>query len=139
LKKIISTVIIALFFGLVSQAQTVDLTVAISGFKDNTGKVMVGLYNSEGSFLESEIMGVTSKIKSKEATVSFKGLKKGEYAVSLYHDKNNNKKLDTNLFGIPKEDYACSNGAKGFMGPPKYVDAKFWLDKNSIITIKLNN
>ena len=31
------------------------------------------------------------------------------------------------FFGIPKEAYGCSNNAKGFMGPPKYEDAKFML------------
>ena len=39
--------------------------------------------------------------------------------------------------GIPIEDYACSNGAKGFMGPPKYSDAKFKLSESKIITIKI--
>ena len=38
---------------------------------------------------------------------------------------NNNKKMDTNFFGIPKEPIGISNDATGFMGPPKYKNAKF--------------
>ena len=32
--------------------------------------------------------------------------------------------------GIPSEDYGCSNGARGFMGPPSYKDAKFSVNKD---------
>lgn len=39
--------------------------------------------------------------------------------------------------GIPKEDYGCSNEASGFMGPPKWNDAKFELKENKVITITL--
>lgn len=45
--------------------------------------------------------------------------------------------MDTNFFGIPKEDYGCSNNARGFMGPPKYDDAKFQLSENKTIEIKI--
>ena len=44
-----------------------------------------------------------------------------------------------NFMGIPKEDIACSNNAKGFMGPPKYEDAKFTITKDLKIEIKFNN
>ena len=35
--------------------------------------------------------------------------------------------MDTNFLGMPKEGVGASNDAKGFMGPPKYQDAKFRL------------
>jgi uncharacterized protein (DUF2141 family) len=41
--------------------------------------------------------------------------------------------MDTNFLGIPKEDYGCSNNARGFMGPPKWKDAKFQINNKSII------
>jgi uncharacterized protein (DUF2141 family) len=47
--------------------------------------------------------------------------------------------LDTNFIGIPKENFACSNNAKGTMGPPKYEDAKFDLNKDSKLEIIFNN
>jgi uncharacterized protein (DUF2141 family) len=53
------------------------------------------------------------------------------------HDENDNKKMDTNFIGIPKEDFGCSNNATGFMGPPKYEDAKFMLEENKTIDIKI--
>ena len=130
---------IAFFIASLVSAQNVNLTVKISGLKSNTGAVLVGLYNSDGTFLKKAYKGVTSDIKSNEATVTFSNIPKGEYAISAYHDKNKNGKLDTNFIGIPKEDYASSNNATGVMGPPKYEDAKFDLKKDLKLEIKFNN
>jgi uncharacterized protein (DUF2141 family) len=134
-------IIIAFVFFISSlvSAQNVNLTVSISGLKSNSGMVQVGLFNSEGKFLKSAVKGVSSEIKSNAATVTFTDIPPGEYAISVYHDKNKNGKLDTNFMGIPSEDFACSNNAKGFMGPPKYQDAKFDLIKDSKIEVKFNN
>jgi uncharacterized protein (DUF2141 family) len=134
-------IIIAIVFFITSlvAAQNVNLTVKISGLKSNTGLVQVGLFNSEGTFLKKAYKGVSSDIKSNGATVTFLNIPKGKYAISAYHDKNSNSKLDTNFIGIPKEDFACSNNAKGTMGPPKYEDAKFDLSKDSKLEITFNN
>lgn len=118
-------------------AQNVKLTVSVSGLKNNSGTVKVGLYNSDGTFLKTTYKSVASKIKDNNAVVIFDNLPAGEYAISTYHDENNNGKLDKNMMGIPSEDYAASNNAKGFMGPPAYKDAKFVLAKDSNIEITL--
>jgi len=135
--KIIIT--IAFFVSSLLSAQNVNLTVSVSGLKSNTGLVKVGLYNSDGTFLKSTYKSITSEIKKNGATITFVGIPKGEYGISTYQDENSNGKLDKNMMGIPSEDFACSNDAKGFMGPPKYEDAKFNVNKDSKIEIKFNN
>lgn len=136
-KKLI-LVLVFLIAG-ITQAQKATLTVNTTGFKNNDGKVKVGLYNAEGKFLKEIYLGLFSEIKNLKATVQFKDIPVGEYAVLIYHDENNSGKLETGFMGIPKEDVACSNNAKGKMGPPKYTDAKFTITKDSTITIILNN
>jgi uncharacterized protein (DUF2141 family) len=135
--KIITT--IAFFVSSLLSAQNVNLTVSVSGLKSNTGVLKVGLYNSDGTFLKSTYKTITSEIKGNGATVTFVGIPKGEYGISTYQDENSNGKLDKNMMGIPSEDFACSNDAKGFMGPPKYEEAKFNINKDSKIEIKFNN
>ncbi|QKJ64417.1 DUF2141 domain-containing protein [Flavobacterium sp. M31R6] len=130
---------IAFFICSLLSAQNVNLTVSVSGLKSNTGILKVGLYNSDATFLKSTYKSITSEIKNNSAIVTFVGIPKGEYGISTYQDENSNGKLDKNMMGIPSEDFACSNDAKGFMGPPKYEDAKFNIDKNSKIEIKFNN
>lgn len=46
--------------------------------------------------------------------------------------------MDSNMMGIPTEDYMASNDSKGFMGPPKYKNAKFSIENNSKIVININ-
>lgn len=139
MKKIL-LIFAILFSGVLTtnaQEDTFDLTINISGLNSDNGTLMVGVYNKKESFLKKQFKGDVVKIENKKSVVIFKNLPKGEYAVSFVHDENNNKKMDTNFLGIPKEDYGCSNNAKGFMGPPKYDDAKFKLLEDKTIEIKI--
>jgi uncharacterized protein (DUF2141 family) len=120
-----------------AQEEVFDLTINISGLNSNKGTLVVAVYDQKEAFLKKQLISNSVKIKNKKSIITFKNLPKGEYAVSFLHDENDNKKMDTNFFGVPKEDYGCSNNAKGFMGPPKYEDAKFQLTANKIIEIKI--
>lgn len=120
-----------------SQEQSFDLAIKIKNLTSNQGQILVGIYNNSTSFLKKPFKANAIKIKNKKSQIIFKNLPKGEYAVSFVHDKNKNNKLDTNFIGIPIEDYNCSNNAKGFMGPPKYKDAKFLLEKNIEIELSI--
>ncbi|WP_397447471.1 DUF2141 domain-containing protein [Polaribacter sp. R77954] len=120
-----------------AQEETFVLTVNIAGLNSNKGTLMVAVYNKKENFLNKQFRGALSKIENNKAIIVFKNLPKGEYAVSFIHDENDNKKMDTNFLGIPKEDYGCSNNATGFMGPPKYDDAKFQLSENKAIDITI--
>ena len=122
------------------EEETFDLTIEVTGIKKTTGKVFIAVYDKKENFLKDTEKSLKTKvvIENKKAIAQFKGLKKGEYAVSFFHDENDNNKMDTKIFGIPKEPYGFSNNATGFMGPPKFEDAKFLLDSNKTIQIKVN-
>lgn len=49
----------------------------------------------------------------------------GNYAVSIYLDENENGKLDSGIFGIPKEPVGASNNPRSRMGPPRFDDCVF--------------
>lgn len=133
----ISAIILSTIFTSNAQENSYTLTVNISGLNSDDGTIMIGLYTSKENFLKKRFRGVVTTIKNKKSVAVFKDIPKGEYAVSFVHDENNNKKMDTNFLGIPKEDYGCSNNATGFMGPPKYNDAKFQLSENKEINIEI--
>ena len=123
-----------------AQNETFTLTVEVFGLKNNTGKVFLAIFDNEETFLKTnkKVNGRSVIIENNKAMAQFKGLKKGEYALSLFHDKNNNNKLDKNLIGIPKEPYAFSNNATGLIGPPSFKDSKISLNADKTIAIKLN-
>jgi uncharacterized protein (DUF2141 family) len=118
-----------------------QLKVLISGFKNNRGMACVAVFNNSEAFPKSAnkaVATIYSKIVNNQSEAVFENLSPGEYAVSVYHDENDNKKLDVNFLGIPKEGVGASNDAKGHLGPPKYQDAKFMFKRgNETISIKI--
>ncbi|MDP5159010.1 MAG: DUF2141 domain-containing protein [Flaviramulus sp.] len=109
-----------------------DIEVVITNLSSNSGKVFVSLYNSESSFLSKGIKATYTKIENNNCKVTFKDVPFGVYAISLFHDENGNNIMDSNFLGIPKEAYGCSNNARGFMGPPKWEDAKFQVTNSTV-------
>lgn len=116
--------IVFLITGMAMQAQN-TIEVSLTQFKSDEGKVMVGLYNEEGKFLDETYVSLSSEIVNKEAKVTFTNIPDGIYAISSYHDADDDDNLNMFMGMFPTESYGCSNGATGFFGPPKWEDAKF--------------
>ena len=66
-------------------------------------------------------------------------LKKKSYAIAVYHDENDNDSFDQGFLGIPLEDYAFSNNAAVFLGPPSFDDAAFILSTPTHLNIQINH
>ena len=112
--------------------------VVIRGIEEVKGSVLVAVYNNEASFMKKHLTSRKVKVAGKEVTLVFENVKPGEYAISTFHDENDNNKLDSNFVGIPKELYGFSNDAKGSFGPPDFAKAKVKIDsdKKLVITLK---
>jgi len=123
--RLISLIFILLISSQGYSQENCTLSIEFEGIKTEKGKLFIALYNSEKDFLKNEMKGSIVDIKDGKAKATFENLQKGIYAVSSFYDKNDNGKLDTNFFGIPKEPTGLSNNAKGRFGPPKFRDAKF--------------
>lgn len=133
-----SILISIIFLGgiLILNAQN-SIEVEIINFDSNKGAAFIGLYNTEDSFLENEYRGKEVEIKDKKAIFTFKDIPDGIYAVSVFHDEDDNGELTTNFLGIPKESYGASNNAKGTFGPPKWENAKFEVRNGGIVKLKI--
>lgn len=139
MKLLITTLFIfSLSISTVFAQKQYKITAEFENIKHSKGSLFVALYNKEGSFLKKQFKGEIVEIKNQKAIVVFENIPEGTYAISSFHDENDNKKMDTNFFGIPKEPIGISNNAKGFMGPPKFKDAKFQLTENKHLKIKMN-
>ncbi|MEQ8241025.1 MAG: DUF2141 domain-containing protein [Cyclobacteriaceae bacterium] len=141
MKTVQILVILVLCLGFkVSEAQeTGNLQIVISGFASIEGKIEVALYNTEENYMSKSFMAISTEVDRSEVTVNFDSIPFGEYTFSMYHDANNNGKMDTNMLGIPNEDYAFSNNANGRFGPPDYSACQFKVDQSSVSQIiKLN-
>ena len=94
---------------------------------------MIGVFNDESSFPDSHHRGEKVETSDEVVIVTFDNLTVGQYAVSVYQDSNNNGQLDTGLFGIPKEKYGFSNGARR----PNFRDCLFDFSRDMTITIRI--
>jgi uncharacterized protein (DUF2141 family) len=105
------------------------LIVMLTGMKSDDGGLTYAMWSGPEGWLETNTVHEGSApIVDGVSELRFDDLPYGEYAISVYHDKNNNGKLDTGLFGIPKEPFGFSNEPKMGFGPPKYEDSAFMLE-----------
>ncbi len=104
------------------------LKITFTNLKDTQSIIRVGVYRPQDNFPKGDIAykGYEVKPEGKSTVVlSISDLEYGEYAIAVYQDKNGDKKLNTGMFGIPKEPYAFSNNFKPTFSAPKYSDCKF--------------
>ncbi len=114
------------------------MEVMIKNIKEQKGTIRVALFSNEKDFLENFLLGKIVKVSGNEAKVVFENLKPGDYAVSVFHDENENEKLDSGFMGIPNEPYGFSNDAMGTFGPPSFEKAKVKLDSDKVSVINLH-
>jgi uncharacterized protein (DUF2141 family) len=117
-----------------------NLSVKIEKIPSDKGKIMIALYDSKKNYMnvDKALSKKIAKIKNGTATIDFGKVPFGKYAFVLFHDKNNDDKLNKNLLGIPTEDYAFSNNARGTFGAPSFESSSFVVNKeNQNISISL--
>ena len=101
------------------------LRIVVEGIATARGEVLVAFYDAAERFNDPAqaalILRVAARAEAMELAVP--GLAPGRYAVAVLHDEDANGEMTTQLFGIPKEAYGFSNGARGTFGPPAFDEA----------------
>jgi uncharacterized protein (DUF2141 family) len=106
------------------------IAVEMSGFRSDKGAALVALFASSKGFPdepEKAALRMKVPIRGGKARALFRGVRPGTYAVAVLHDENGDRKMKTNLVGIPKEGYGASRDARGNFGPPRFDDARLAL------------
>ncbi|MFA9470727.1 MAG: DUF2141 domain-containing protein [Deltaproteobacteria bacterium] len=105
------------------------LTIEITGIKEPKGRMACALFWENKGFPRKHRRALRRTwvdVKGDTVSCVFKRTGLGEYAASVFLDKNGNGKLDTNAIGSAKEPWGVSrNAAHKRFGPPLYNDAKF--------------
>lgn len=116
------------------------LVLNITGVSDDKGDVLIAVFSSENGFPDNPKKAVRllkGKPANSKAKVVVEDLPPGKYAVSVFHDTNNNEIFDTNFLGIPEEGYGVSNNALNTFSAPKFKEASFTHQGNTSLEIKL--
>ncbi|MFK7812711.1 MAG: DUF2141 domain-containing protein [Maribacter sp.] len=113
------------------------LTIIVEDVTSSDGYIALGVYTDQDSFLEEgkAKTGVFAQAEEGHTRIEITDLPDGKYAISLFHDKNGNKKLDTNFIGIPKEPLGFSIGKLKTFGPPSFDECSFEMKSDFEIKI----
>ncbi len=90
-----------------------DLTIDIEEVRGTKGKLHVAVFDKAAAYKKPDYdqayATFTLAINPKSNRLTLHDLPKGHYAISLFHDENDNNKMETALTGMPKEGYGTSN------------------------------
>jgi uncharacterized protein (DUF2141 family) len=131
--------LISLLHFLLFQNQT-GLKLTIENALPNVS-VRVGVFTNAKGFPDAERVKFYKEFRSGSSNVSdavFGDIPPGTYALAVYQDINNNKKLDVNMFGYPTEPFGFSNNIRPKFKAPSFEACKFEYSANkNTIRIKL--
>lgn len=100
-----------------------SIEVAVSNIRSAKGKVHVDIC-TQATFLKDCPYVGEAPAHPGTTIVTVRDIPPGIYAAQATHDANSNNRVDTGLFGIPKEGVGFSNDAL-HMSTPKFDDAAF--------------
>ncbi len=140
MKKIL--LIVILMFAQVAMAQ-IDVKLSITNLKKMKGNLAIEFYRNVENYTKGQNafkkLYVPVNDLDKYETV-FKNIEPTYYAVKVYLDTNNNKKLDKSFLGVRKEPYGFSTNANPILREPTFEEAKIEMtEENNVIVIRLIN
>lgn len=97
------------------------LKIEIGPLQTNEGKILLVLVDKNEKIVHESSDNITGN----SCVIEIEIIKPGKYSFKYFHDKNNNKILDFNWFGVPNEGFGFSNNAKGTFGPPAFEKTLF--------------
>jgi uncharacterized protein (DUF2141 family) len=120
-----------------------SLNLHITGIRESRGCLRIALFDSEEHFLNTPEAVYLKVIEVKDTLnrkLTIPDLPEGDYAVAVFHDLNNNERLNTNWLGIPTEPYAFSNDAGKKWRKPNFEDASIRLkERNQLVKLQLRS
>ena len=125
-----------------STSNAAEVVVRLTGLSEPLGQVGCSRFAGPAGFPRdsSGARQMWQAADAKGVTCRFSDVPEGTYAVSIGHDVNGNKRVDTNFVGMPTEQWGASNNARPNMRSPRFDEAMFKVAadaKEVVIDIKV--
>jgi uncharacterized protein (DUF2141 family) len=121
-------------------AWSTDLELKVENVKVPGGDLRVAVYGSPADFRKTAVKAVKVAAAGDPVSIRIAGLTAGDYAIAIFHDRNGNEKLDSNLMGIPTEPYGFSGSTRNLMGPATWEQARFGVPpEGAAVTVRLSD
>ncbi|MFN8344857.1 MAG: DUF2141 domain-containing protein [Spirosomataceae bacterium] len=135
--KFLLPVVLSSFFLITSEP---ELTIEITNIKHPKGTLRLGVFragNTFGSTYTKPDFGKMVTVTGKGTERTVMNLPPGRYALALYHDMNDNWKLDKNFVGYPKEPFGFSNNYRPIFSGPGFEDCAFEINERGPTHLKI--
>jgi len=124
-----------------AEAPKGSIEVVFHGLRSETGRLHLALYSDPDGFpsRDGAMRSGVLRVDEDVPVFVFDDVPHGLYAVSAYHDENDNGRFDTNFLGLPLEGYGFSRDAPVMFGPPAFDKAAFQLrsdERTIVVTIR---
>lgn len=119
--------------GAADQGATVKIVV--SDLRSDKGLVRACMTTEPKKFPRCRgVAGAHSAVApaSGPVTFTFTGVQPGRYAIALLHDENGNGKADRAIGMMPTEGFGFSRDARVRMGPPRFDEAVFAVEGETV-------
>lgn len=137
-KSIISSLAL-LLIGALAHAQTGNVLFRLSGIKlESGGSISTGLF-AEKNFpiVGRQFRGLDVAVTEPKMDVLLENVPVGTYGAVAFQDQNNNRKLETNIVGYPKEPIGFANDARIKFGPPDFADACITVTEGKTVVVNI--
>lgn len=115
---------------LVPTSLTIELR--MENLEQASGAIWVAFYDQPDTFLKDEgiVNQVVQRVQTAPVqTITIADVRPGDYAIAVFHDLNDNQKLDKNALGVPTEPYAFSQDCRQKFRAPRFEEARLTLNK----------
>ena len=130
--------ILTLWLGIGSlQTKEYSVSITFHNLSSIKGKIALAVYQPSDDFLSDNPYRSAFITIDSEQPIFTTTLPRGVYAISLYHDENNNDQLDKSMLGLPQEGYGFSNDVMGLFGPPSFEKASFKINNDTSFVINV--
>lgn len=121
----------------VAQSRGAALEVRTPGLTAE-GSVVVAVFDKEADWKSRDRPVRTQRVAAgPDSRLRIEGLAPGRYGLMVFHDKNNDGRLNTWPIGMPSEPYGFSNNARGRFGLASWQAASFEVRGDSVQTLRL--
>jgi uncharacterized protein (DUF2141 family) len=117
-----------------------QIKLTIKGFRSSRGRALIALFRNDKGFPGKPPKGapyLAVPIVDGVATGLFEHVPPGAFAVTVLHDEDDDGKMKTSFFGIPKEGLGFSRDARARFGPPDYEDCQVLLQPGRRETLSI--
>ncbi len=102
-----------------------SVTIEVTGVRSAKGVVRVAVCTALTFLKDACPYTASSRATVGDTVVTVPGVPPGVYAVQLFHDENDNDRVDRGLFGVPTEAIGFSNDASVGLTGPRFAKAAF--------------